>query len=290
MNSSPEDTGGAHAPEVDRLVVLADAALGLTALVEHVSGQAVRRLAPVTRPFLRVALHPPLVPSRWQPERVATAFRTRGAGVRVDLSGAISTLLDRLVPELLEQVLRRVDLTELVVAHVDLDRVVAHVDLDAAVAGVDIDAVVARVDLDEIAAGLDVDAVARRLDVDAVLDRLDLTELVLRRIDLDALVAAVLAHVDLAAIANDVIDAVDLPEIIRESSGAMTSETIRGARMRGVAADQAIGRVRDRLLPHRDRQRVSAGANNTPDRVPQQVSDPMTDSVASAPPPAPDRP
>jgi hypothetical protein len=287
MSSPREEPVAGTAPDVERLLLLTDAALGLTSVLDHLSGAAIRRLSPVARPAVRLALHPPLVPSRWHGPRLASALRSRGARVRLDLSTAGATLLDRLVPLLLEQVLRRVDLTELVVAHLDLDRVVTGVDLDRVVSGVDLDAAVARVDvaavitrvdLDAVAQGLDVDAVAGRLDAEAVLDRLDLTELVLRRLDLDELVPAILAHVDLAAIAQQVIEAVDLPEIIRESSGAMTSDTVRGARMRGVAGDQAISRVRDRLLPHRDRPRVPAGTNAT------------TDAVAPVPPPAPDRP
>ena len=83
---------------------------------------------------------------------------------------------------------------------------------------------------------------AARLDVDGVLDRLDLTALILHRGRPARLMDAVLAELDLAALAQEVIDAVDLPEIIRESSGAMASDTVRGARVRSIAADDALGR------------------------------------------------
>jgi hypothetical protein len=107
------------------------------------------------------------------------------------------------------------------------------------------------VDLDAVASRLDVDAVAQRLDVEAVLNRLDLTQVVLQRVDLDLLVREVLDHLDLAALAAEVIDAVDLPEIIRDSTGSMASETVMGARMQGIAADETVARVRDRLLLRR---------------------------------------
>ena len=108
-----------------------------------------------------------------------------------------------------------------------------------------------RVDIDTIAQRLDLDAVAARLDVEGVLDRLDLTALVLTRVDLHRVMDAVLAELDLVALAQEVIDAVDLPEIIRESSGAMASDTVRGARVRGIAADDALGRVMHHLLLRR---------------------------------------
>jgi hypothetical protein len=94
-------------------------------------------------------------------------------------------LLDVLVPAATAQVLRRADLTALVITYVDLDQVVARIDVNA----------------------------------------------LARRIDLDALLAAV-----------------DLPEIIRESTGTLASDTVRRARMRGIAADEAVDQARNRLL------------------------------------------
>ena len=131
-------------------------------------------------------------------------------------------------------------------ARVDLGVVLREVvrDLDER----SIELVLSRVDVDAVAERLDVDAVAQRLDVDVVLDRMDLTSVVLTRVDLHALVDAVLAQMDLIGLAEQVIDGVDLPEIIRESTGSMASETVRGARMQGIEADQAVGRAMDRLL------------------------------------------
>jgi len=166
----------------------------------------------------------------------------------------VGRLLDALVPVVLDEVLRRADLTALVLTYVDLDGVVGAVDLDAAVARVDLDAVAQRLDIDAVAGRLDLNAVAGRLDLDEVLDRLDLTELVLQRVDLDLLVREVLNHLDrtmVTALATEVIDAVNLPEIIRESTGSMASETVMGARMQGIAAAETVARIRDRLLLRR---------------------------------------
>ena len=177
---------------------------------------------------------------------------------------AAAEVLDRLATQAIAEVVRRVD----------LDATVARVDLDAAVRRVDIEAVIERLDLTEIvlkqvdldrvvnevldglderqiaalAEKVDVDTIARRLDIEAVLDRMDLTETVLKRVDLVKVVDAVLDQMDLIALANEIIDGVDLPEIIRESTGSMASETVQGVRMQGIGADQAVGRAVDRLL------------------------------------------
>ena len=86
----------------------------------------------------------------------------------------------------------------------------------------------------------------------AVLDRVDLNQLVRQRVDVDALVAAVdisavLDRLDLPALAEQVIADVDLPEIIRASTGSVTSETVRGVRMRSISGDDAVARVAGRF-------------------------------------------
>ena len=45
---------------------------------------------------------------------------------------------------------------------------------------------------------------------------------------------------------EDVLAAIDLPAIIRDSSGSMASETVRGARMTGITVDDAISRAIER--------------------------------------------
>jgi hypothetical protein len=97
--------------------------------------------------------------------------------------------------------------------------------------------VLRRVDLDAIARALDVDAVARRLDVDAVASRVD--------------VDAVIARVDLLGLADYVVAGIDLPELIRRSTGSAASEAVRGVRMQSMEADQALSNVIDRLLLRR---------------------------------------
>jgi hypothetical protein len=199
--------------------------------------------------------------------------------VRSAMTPAVETLtslavtaghvLDTLATEAIAEVVRRVDVNS-VIEGLDLtDIVLTRVDLDAVVRSViyrldepEIAALVAKVDVNAIAGSLDVDVVLDRMDltaivvkrvdlvavVDAVLDRMDLTDIVLKRVDLVKVVDAVLDQMDLIALANEIIDGVDLPEIIRESTGSMASETVQGVRMQGIGADQAVGRAVDRLL------------------------------------------
>jgi hypothetical protein len=131
-----------------------------------------------------------------------------------------------------DALLDRLDLTELVLERIDVDRLT-----DA----ISIDRVMARIDLDEVAAGIDVDAVAARLDVARIVDRLDLV-----------------------AIANEVIDEIDLPAIIRDSTETMAAETMDGVRVHGVRADRFVSRIVDRALLRKSAGRGSSGGGSSP--------------------------
>jgi hypothetical protein len=79
-------------------------------------------------------------------------------------------------------------------------------------------------------------------------------EEVVDRIDLDAIIG----RIDLTRLAEEVIEGIDLPEIIRESTGAMASEAVRGVRMQSIDADEAVARVVDRLFLRRRRRATDA--------------------------------
>ena len=97
---------------------------------------------------------------------------------------------------------------------------------------------------------IDLDGVAARLDVEAVVARVD-PETVVRR-------------VDLVAIAREVVDGIDLPEIIRHSSGALTSDTVRTVRVEARQADDVVAEFVDRLLHRRGAATGSATAPAAP--------------------------
>ena len=134
----------------------------------------------------------------------------------------------------------------------------ATVDLDAAVARVDIGAVIDRVDLDAAVARVDIGAVIDRVDLDAVVATVDLDTAV-SRVDLDAIID----RIDVIGIVEEVLDVIDLPSIIRDSTGSMASETVRGARMTSITADEAISRAVDRALFRRRRARVESSSDGT---------------------------
>jgi hypothetical protein len=176
-----------------------------------------------------------------------------------------SSFVGAVMPQIVNATLDQLDLTELVLARVDLERIVdavdleravsrvdleaivSGIDLDAIVARVDVEAIVAKVDLDRIVATVDIERVVERVDLDGVAARLDV-EAIVRRLDLAAIAREVIDQLDLASIATDVIDEIDLPQIVRESTGSMANETVEGVRVQSMSADRAVSRFVDRLL------------------------------------------
>jgi len=241
-----------------------------TAATAHVVGRS-RQLLPGS------SAHALLTELAGRVDRVRARLEREGAD-------ALRALLRRVV----EASLTALDVTELVRAHVDLDALAAGLDVDAVIARADIEAVVARTDLDGIVRRVDVDAIVRRIDVEAIVRTMDLDELVARvdvdrvaaRIDLDAIVGridvdriaagldldaiveridpdavvarvdveAVLERLDLAGIARQVLRAIDLPAILRESTGAVSSQAARVVRTEGRHADDSVARFIDRVL------------------------------------------
>jgi hypothetical protein len=191
---------------------------------------------------------------RYQPNTWLTGLARRGGKRRDELKRELSAVLDLMVPAVVAALLRRIDLTETVKRYVDLDSIVAEVDLDAAAVRLDLDAfldrldltriVKERVDLDDLVAAVDLDKVVARLDLDAVVVRLDLDALIDR--------------IDLVGLAEGVIAEVDLPEIIRESTSSVASDTVRGVRMQGISGDEALGRAVGRLRLRRSRRAAAA--------------------------------
>lgn len=230
-----------------------DVMVGSADVVLHVAARGARVAITLMTPAYRLAVRP--LPSRLQPAELLRGAALRGAARRRSVQEQASRSLDELLPLVVENVLGRIALTELILGHVDLDEVVAAVDLDAPVARVDVEAVTNRVDLD---------ALAGRLDVEKVLDRVDLTAVVLGRVDLDALVAAILERIDLVTLAQEVIDAVDLPALVRDSTGTMASDSVRGARTHAIAADEMVTRTVDRLRQRMRREHPADAGTPTP--------------------------
>jgi hypothetical protein len=233
---------------VDRTTASAAFLLGAGVGAAGLLWRATRPVRSVSAGVLRGVLTAAAVAA---PDSTA-AFTSRGRSSWVQLQARGDQVLWTVVERVVEAVVLNVDLTELVCAYVDLDAVAAALDVDAVVARVDLDAVVRRVDVDAVAAALDVDKVVARVDLDAVVRRVDVdavaavldVDRVVARVDLDAVVR----RIDMVAIAREIIEALDLPELIRSSSGALASDTVRSVRSEAMTADDAVAGVVDRLL------------------------------------------
>lgn len=181
------------------------------------------------------------------------ALESRGADTLRAGDEIADRVLHTVVRRVVDAALDVVDITAVVRDHVDLDVLAEGIDVERILDRVDIDAVAARVAIAPILARVDIDAVAARVDVAAIVDRVDLdalaakidVEAIIDRVDLDALAAkidvdAIIGRVDLVGLANAVIEGVDLPSIIRESTGSMSTEAVRGVRSQGMHADDAV--------------------------------------------------
>nr|WP_296764856.1 hypothetical protein [Rhodococcus sp. (in: high G+C Gram-positive bacteria)] len=173
----------------------------------------------------------------------AAALAGRGRRTIATAHTVADALLRATIVKIVAAALDEIDLTRLIRENVDIDAIVEGVDLDKAVARVDLDSAVARVDLDKAVARVDIDAVIGRVDLDAVVDTVNLDRQV-SRVDLDTAIA----RVDLIALANFVIDGVDLPDIIRDSTGSLSAEAVRGVRSQGMNADDAVSHFVGRLF------------------------------------------
>lgn len=236
-------------PEVP---VSVDVAIAVVLLVQQVAA----RLADVSRPFVDLLLRPPLLPRNLWPQTRLDELAAHGRAARHQAAIDAVPVLDALVPRVLAAVLDRIDLTRLVLERVDIERLVAAVDVDRVVERANLERVVDRVPVQRVLDRVDVDAVVSRVDTQALVDRIDI-DAIAARLNLDAIIA----RLDLAALANDVIDEIDLPDLLRESSGAMGSETVRGLRMQGIRADEGVSRIVDRLLLRRRPASAEGGAD-----------------------------
>jgi hypothetical protein len=128
------------------------------------------------------------------------------------IAGAV---LDRVVPPLVDAIVSRVDLTDIVISQVDLRRVV-----ESALAELDLTQIV----LDQV----DVNRIVDAADINAVVDRVPMVQ-----------------------IADYVIEEIDLPQIIRESTGGIAMDAFTSTRFSAIRTDDVLSRIVDTLLLRR---------------------------------------
>jgi len=165
------------------LALAMDIVLGVLVTARDRAAFVGRPLQLVARPVARVMLRPPLVPRRLQPGNWLRRIADRGSAYRGETWHELDVVLDRLLPALLTQMMRHVDVNDL-----------------------------------------------------------------LRE------------NVNVVALAEEVIAEIDLPAIIRDSTGAMASDTLLGVRMQSISGDDAIARAVDRLRLRLTRGAVGPGA------------------------------
>lgn len=258
---------------VDALGLATGALLGFTLLVGDRVAGAVRGVSrTVGPPASWVAGVPPLGPAAGWVRTTATSLDERWRASRPGTEAVATAFARELVPQVIDAVLDQLDLTWLVAERVDLDDLIARVDIERVVARVDLDEVASKIDVDAVVSRVDLDAIVKRIDLDAIVARVDV-DAVARRIDVEGIIE----RLDMADLARTVIEEIDLPEIIRQSTGSVASETVRGVRMQGIQADESVSKVVDRVL-FRNR----AGDAGDPDQPtthgrPDQTGDPGPD-------------
>lgn len=216
----PEEPGSAVATVLQASLgggaVLFSAARWATA-----SGRrAARPLEAAVDPIARFVMRPPAVPTAVTFEAARNHLVARGGQVRKGAEGALDGISRDLLPRLVDAVLERVHVTDLVLRRVDLVRLIEEV-LDQ----IDVtELLLQRVDLDRLLLSADLDAAAARVDVDALVARLDVV-----------------------ALAGSLIDAADVSQAIRASTGSLASGAVRGARVQGAQTYGQVQRVVDRV-------------------------------------------
>ncbi|GAC82613.1 hypothetical protein GP2_003_00900 [Gordonia paraffinivorans NBRC 108238] len=198
--------------------------------------------------MLEVAEAAPLLGPAIRAVRVRTVEAADAA--RLWAGDKVRTVLGAVIREVVDVLTEEVDLTDLVLQNVDLERLIAAVleviDLDAVIETVDLDRAVAQVDLMRAIDLVDLHEVIGKVDLDEVAKRIDL-DAIAARIDIDA----ILGRVDLVGLAEEIIDGVDLPDIIREASTSVTADVMTDVRSSSERADDAVANAVNRFLRRR---------------------------------------
>ena len=129
--------GVVPSPETPRGVAKSSADVALGVVAKSLSAVVVigRPLRSIGRPVVRVMLRPPLLPSTLQPATWLQRAARRGVAYRTEVVVDVQDLLDRLIPAVVSELLRHVDLNTLVKQNVDVvtlaEEVIAEIDLPA---------------------------------------------------------------------------------------------------------------------------------------------------------------
>jgi hypothetical protein len=133
VQPEPSQTSGIRTPGEGMLVI--DLVFGLVSKSLTTGAAVARPVVWLGRPVSHAVLRPPLVPSALQPATWLGRAARRGVAYRNVVTVDVEDLLDRVIPAVLSQLLRHVDLNHLVKENVDVatlaEEVIAEVDLPA---------------------------------------------------------------------------------------------------------------------------------------------------------------
>jgi len=177
--------------------------------------------------------------------RLQLRAQARRGDARSTLDLLIQAVLRPIIKRVVDAALAELDLTKIVLEHVDLDRVAEALDIDGIVAGVDLDAAVARVNLDAAVARVNLDAAVGRVDLDQIVDRID--------------VDGIVASVDIGAVVNrvdieSIVNRLDIDGIVAEVNlQAIVDRLDIAAVVAKVDPDPVVSRVNfDAAMSHID--------------------------------------
>lgn len=155
----------------------------------------------------------------------------RGRRLRADAEHEAAAAVATVLPETIQLVMEQLDLTELAIDHVDIQRV--------------LEATAEQVDL----TGFAIDHMDLVRLIEASLDEVDFTGLAITRLDFARAVTAAMDQVDVMTVAREQMDParvaaylrdnVDVAEALRAAPTAVAGEAVRGAR-------QTLGRLTGR--------------------------------------------
>jgi hypothetical protein len=175
VSSAAGSSQGMSGPSADSPPVV-DVAIAVRLAATAVAAIAYR----LVQPFATLVLQPPVLPERYWPQHGIDQLADRGERARRQGAQQASALLDDLVPLVVNVILERIDLTQIVVDRGNLMRIVDEVDFDSIIDRSPMDHIVqlvneimARVNLDPIMDRVDVNAIASRIDIKAIIMRVD---------------------------------------------------------------------------------------------------------------------
>lgn len=206
-----------------------DVALGVLDLLlegsERVAGGVRRYVNPVlTRAWAPAA--GPVADTAGTGLRILAALTEplaeRGRRLRADSEHEAAAAVAGVLPETIQLTMEQLDLTELAIEHVDVQRVM--------------DEAVQQIDFTQFA----IDNVDLERVIEASLDAVDFTGVAIERMDFARALTAALDQVDVLALAREgldpakvtayLLDQVDIAETLRTAPGAVAGEAVRGMR------------------------------------------------------------